>query len=113
MRVTTAFNKILGLSGASVVSVAFTAEGIVVGLGRRCRRLACPWRVLHPWDVRPLQAAMRARPEVCRLSNPTSTIEKGSSVENSGTIGVGRQQVVHAVQHAAPVRRPSLDGEPR
>ena len=42
MRVTTAFNKILGLSGASVVSVAFTPDGIVVGLRRRCRRLVCP-----------------------------------------------------------------------
>jgi len=42
VRVTTAFNKILGLSGASVVSVAFTPDGIVVGLRRRCRRLVCP-----------------------------------------------------------------------
>ena len=42
MRVTTAFNKILGLSGASVVSVVFTPDGMVVGLRRRCRRLVCP-----------------------------------------------------------------------
>ncbi len=30
MRVTTAFNKMLGLVGASVVSVTFTPEGIVL-----------------------------------------------------------------------------------
>jgi len=42
VRVTTAFNKILGLSGASVVSVVFTPDGMVVGLRRRCRCLVCP-----------------------------------------------------------------------
>ena len=42
MRVTTAFNKMLGLVGASVASVAFTPEGIVVGLRRRRHQHRCP-----------------------------------------------------------------------
>jgi transposase len=42
MRVTTAFNKMLGLVGASVASVAFTPEGIVVGLRRRRHKHRCP-----------------------------------------------------------------------
>lgn len=45
MRVTTAFNKILSIPGASVASVEFTPEGVVVGLRRRARRpiCACGW----------------------------------------------------------------------
>lgn len=42
MRVTTAFNKILAPAGAGVVGVAFSPEGIVVSVRRRCRRLVCP-----------------------------------------------------------------------
>lgn len=42
MRVTTAFNRMLSIPGANVVSVAFTPEAIVVGLRRRSRRLTCP-----------------------------------------------------------------------
>jgi transposase len=43
VRVTTAFNRILALPGASVQSVAFTADGLVLGLRRRRRRrLQCP-----------------------------------------------------------------------
>jgi transposase len=43
VRVTTVFNRILGLSGASVASVGFTADGLVLGLRRRRgRRLQCP-----------------------------------------------------------------------
>ncbi len=42
MRVTTAFNRMLDLPGASVISVAFTDTGIVVGLRHRARRLRCP-----------------------------------------------------------------------
>lgn len=42
MRVTTAFNKMLAIPGASVASVTFAAEGIVVGLRRRRRRPVCP-----------------------------------------------------------------------
>jgi transposase len=43
VRVSTLFNRILGLSGASVASVAFTADGLVLGLRRpRRRRLLCP-----------------------------------------------------------------------
>jgi transposase len=42
VRLTTAFNRILQLPGASVRTVAFTDHGIVIGLRRRRRRLACP-----------------------------------------------------------------------
>lgn len=42
MRVSTAFNRMLDLPGASVTTVEFTADGIVVGLRRRARRHWCP-----------------------------------------------------------------------
>lgn len=42
MRATTAFNKMLAIPGATVASVTFTPEGVVVGLRRRFRRLTCP-----------------------------------------------------------------------
>ncbi len=42
MRVTTAFNRMLAIEGATVASVAFASEGIVVGVRRRVRRLTCP-----------------------------------------------------------------------
>ncbi|MGW0229910.1 hypothetical protein ACWDWO_16475 [Actinopolymorpha singaporensis] len=43
MRVSTVFNRILGLPGASVCSVEFTGDGLVVGLRhRRGRRYRCP-----------------------------------------------------------------------
>jgi transposase len=42
MRVSTAFNRLLQVPGASVVAVSFEREGIVVGLRRRGRRLVCP-----------------------------------------------------------------------
>jgi len=42
VRVTTAFNKMLGIPGATVISVAFCPEGVVVGLRRRFRRVTCP-----------------------------------------------------------------------
>jgi transposase len=41
VRVTTAFNRILDLPGASVATVSFTADGLVLGLRRRRRRLVC------------------------------------------------------------------------
>ncbi len=46
MRVSTAFNRMLGIAGATVSGVTFTPEGIVVGLRRRRRKLCCPcgWR---------------------------------------------------------------------
>jgi transposase len=46
MRVTTAFNRILALPGASVASVTFGQEGVVVGLRRRRAKHRCPcgWR---------------------------------------------------------------------
>ena len=56
MRVTTAFNRILGLVGATVASVRFTPEGIVVGLRRRRGKLVCPcgWktRAVHDRSTR-------------------------------------------------------------
>jgi transposase len=43
VRVTTAFNRILALPGASVQSVTFTDDGLILGLRRhRRRRLQCP-----------------------------------------------------------------------
>jgi transposase len=42
VRVTTAFNRVLNLPGASVVSVAFTDRGLVLGVRRRARRHRCP-----------------------------------------------------------------------
>ena len=53
MRVTTAFNKMLALVGASVVSVRFGPEGIVVGIGNRRRRLVCPcgWSTRARYDT--------------------------------------------------------------
>lgn len=42
MRVTTAFNKLLAIPGASVASVTFASEGVVVGLRQRRQRPICP-----------------------------------------------------------------------
>jgi transposase len=42
VRVTTAFNRVLAVPGASVASVSFTEDGIVIGLRRRFRLLTCP-----------------------------------------------------------------------
>lgn len=42
MRVSTAFNRMLDLEGASVRSVEFSADGIVVGVVRTARRHRCP-----------------------------------------------------------------------
>jgi transposase len=42
VRVTTAFNRILGVAGANVESVSFTGDGVVVGIRARGRRLVCP-----------------------------------------------------------------------
>ena len=44
MRVTTAFNKMLSIPSATVASVEFTPEGVVVGLRRRKGRPVCPCR---------------------------------------------------------------------
>jgi len=41
LRVTTAFNRLLGLPGASVTGVSFGAEGVVVGVRLRRRRATC------------------------------------------------------------------------
>jgi hypothetical protein len=41
MRVTTAFNRLLRLPGASVIDVSFGGEGVIVTVGlRRARRFA-------------------------------------------------------------------------
>ena len=42
MRVSTAFNRLLQVPGASVAAVSFEREGVVVCLRRRARRLVCP-----------------------------------------------------------------------
>lgn len=42
MRITTAFNRILRLPGASVHEITFTDHGLVIALRRRRRRLLCP-----------------------------------------------------------------------
>jgi transposase len=42
VRVTTAFNRILAIPGASVEHVSFTPAGVVVGIRARARRLTCP-----------------------------------------------------------------------
>jgi transposase len=42
MRVTTAFNRMLAVPGASVAAVSFEGEAVVVGLRRRAQRLVCP-----------------------------------------------------------------------
>ncbi len=42
MRFATAFKRILALPAASVATVSFTDEGLVLGLRRRRRRLVCP-----------------------------------------------------------------------
>lgn len=52
MRVTTAFNRMLDLPGASVASVVFTSDGTVVGLRCRFLRLRCPcgWSTRAVYD---------------------------------------------------------------
>lgn len=52
MRVSTAFNKLLGVTGAMVASVTFTPAGTVVGLRRRRVKLRCPcgWKTWAVYD---------------------------------------------------------------
>jgi transposase len=52
VRVSTAFNKMLGIVGATVAAVTFTPAGIVVGLRRRRTRLVCPcgWTTRAVYD---------------------------------------------------------------
>jgi transposase len=52
MRVTTAFNKMLGLVGASVATVTFAPEGIVLGLRRQRAKHRCPcgWKTWSIYD---------------------------------------------------------------
>ena len=53
VRVTTAFNKMLSIPGATVASVEFTSEGVVVGLRRRKSRPRCPcgWKGTGVYDT--------------------------------------------------------------
>ena len=41
MRVTTAFNRMLRMPGASVIGVSFAAEGVIVTVRLRRRRRLC------------------------------------------------------------------------
>jgi transposase len=52
VRVTTAFNKILSIPSATVASVEFTPDGVVVGLRRRASRPRCPcgWKGTGSYD---------------------------------------------------------------
>ncbi len=52
MRVTTSFNKMLAIGGASVASVTFAPDGIVVGVRRRRSKHRCPcgWRTWAIYD---------------------------------------------------------------
>jgi transposase len=52
VRVSTAFNKLLGIVGAAVASVTFTPTGTVVGLRRRRAKLRCPcgWKTWSVYD---------------------------------------------------------------
>src|SRR5512144_2983895 len=52
VRATTAFNRMLGIVGASVTGVRFAPEGIVVRLRHRRRKLTCPcgWRTRACYD---------------------------------------------------------------
>ncbi len=52
MRVSTAFNKMLGIVGASVATVTFLPEGAVVGLRRRRGKHRCPcgWKTWSTYD---------------------------------------------------------------
>ena len=52
MRVCTAFNKMLGVPGASVAGVSFGPEGVIVSLRCRRRKLTCPcgWRTWASYD---------------------------------------------------------------
>ena len=54
MRVSTAFNKMLGIEGASVAGVTFAPEGVVVSLRRRRCKLVCPcgWKTWASYDRR-------------------------------------------------------------
>jgi len=54
VRATTAFNRMLAIDGATVASVTFTGDGIVVELARRFRRLTCPvcgWSTRAGYDT--------------------------------------------------------------
>ncbi|MGH6912625.1 MAG: ISL3 family transposase [Geminicoccales bacterium] len=69
MRVTTAFNRMLDIPGASVASVEFSPNGMIVGLRRRSRRLTCPcgWSTTAAYD-RSIRRWRHLDLGACRLS---------------------------------------------
>ena len=78
MRVTTSFNKMVAIVGASVASVTFAPDGIVVGLRRRRSKHRCPcgwgtWaiydRSVRRWRHLDLGAARCfLEAEICRIA---------------------------------------------
>ena len=52
MRVSTAFNRMLGIVGASVAGVEFTSTGVIVRLRRRRSKHVCPcgWKTWSHYD---------------------------------------------------------------
>ena len=81
MRVTTAFNRLLSLDGATVTAVEIGVDDVVVDVRRRKRRVECPcgWssrafydRTVRRWrhlDVAGTKLWLRA--EIRRISCPT------------------------------------------
>ena len=62
MRVTTAFNRLLSLSGVSVTKVTFEAGAVVVDVALRRRRLCCPrcaFSTAACYDTRPVFSRWR------------------------------------------------------
>ncbi len=62
MRVTTAFNRLLSLSGVSVTKVTFEAGAVVVDVALRRRRLCCPrcaFSTAACYDTRPVFSSWR------------------------------------------------------
>ena len=64
MRVSTAFNKVWGIVGATVTAVTFTPEAIVVGLRRRRSKLArpCGWKTREVPETERTQEAPKRLP---------------------------------------------------
>jgi len=63
MRVTSAFNRLLGLSGVTVLDVSFVeATAVTVDVALRRRRLVCPlctFSTPYRYDTRPVTSSWR------------------------------------------------------
>lgn len=62
MRVTAAFNRLLGLPGITVADVAFGDDTVTVDVRLRARRLACPdcgYTTRARYDTRPVLSTWR------------------------------------------------------